>query len=58
VNHLAEMIQITQDDYGLTFVFGTIPPRGSYVGEQESPTTCEVVEALQDLAENEKRGSS
>lgn len=53
VENLAEMIHIARDDYGLTVFLGTIPPRGSYVGEQESPTTYELVEAIRELAEHE-----
>ncbi len=53
VGNLREMIRIARDDYGMSVILGTIPPRLSYEGDQAPPTTLELVQAIRDLAAEE-----
>jgi lysophospholipase L1-like esterase len=53
ISNLTDMIHIARDDYGLQLVLGTIPPRLDSIGDQESPTTTELVAAIRDLAVEE-----
>ncbi len=53
VSNLREMIHIARDDHGLQLVLGTLPPRLDSIGDQESPTTNELVVAIRDLAVEE-----
>ncbi len=53
VSNLREMIHIARDDHGLQLVLGTLPPRLGSIGDQESPTTNELVVAIRDLAVEE-----
>jgi lysophospholipase L1-like esterase len=53
VDHLRQMIRIARDDYAQEVVLGTILPRLDEEGDQESPTTHELVEAIRILAVEE-----
>jgi lysophospholipase L1-like esterase len=53
VSNLREMIRIACDDHGLQLVLGTLPPRRDSTGDQESPTTNELVTAIRDLSVEE-----
>ena len=53
VGHLRDMIHIARDDHGLQLVLGTLLPRVDSIGDQESPTTNELVVAIRDLAVEE-----
>ncbi len=53
VDNLRQMIRIARDDHGQEVVLGTILPRLDEEGDQESPTTFELVEAIRILSAEE-----
>lgn len=53
VDNLRQMIRIARDDYAQEVVLGTILPRLDDEGDQQSPTTYELVEAIRMLAVEE-----
>ena len=53
ISNLRNMIQIARDNYGMTVVLGTIPPRPYWGNDMEPPTTEELVVAMRTLAAEE-----